>query len=43
VARAERVGVWTLLPLGCCFLPAFVCLGVLPVVLGVAGQVLGRG
>ena len=43
VARAERTGVWALLPLGCCFLPAFVCLGVLPVMLGVAGQVLGHG
>ena len=41
VARAERVGVWTLLPLGLCFLPAFVCLGVLPVVLGVAAEVFG--
>jgi pilus assembly protein TadC len=40
LARAERVGVWSLLPLGCCFLPAFVCLGVIPVILGVAGQVL---
>jgi pilus assembly protein TadC len=39
LARAERVGVWSLLPLGLCFLPAFVCLGVLPVILGVAGQV----
>lgn len=41
VARAERVAVWALLPLGCCFLPAFVCLGVVPVIAGVAGQVLG--
>jgi hypothetical protein len=41
LARAERVGVWSLLPLGLCFLPAFVCLGVVPVLLGVAGQVLG--
>ncbi|MEO7261429.1 MAG: type II secretion system F family protein [Jatrophihabitantaceae bacterium] len=41
LARAERVGVWSLLPLGLCFLPAFVCLGVLPVVLGVAGEVFG--
>jgi hypothetical protein len=40
LARAERVGVWSLLPLGLCFLPAFVCLGVLPVILGVAGEVL---
>jgi pilus assembly protein TadC len=43
ISRAQRTGVWTLLPLGCCFLPAFICLGVLPVVLGVAGQVLGNG
>jgi pilus assembly protein TadC len=41
VARAERIGVWALLPLGCCFLPAFVCIGVVPVIAGVAGQVLG--
>ncbi len=40
VARAERIGVWALLPLGCCFLPAFVCIGVVPVIAGVAGQVL---
>jgi hypothetical protein len=40
LARAERVGVWTLLPLGLCFLPAFACIGVVPVVAGVAGQVL---
>ena len=33
--------VWSLLPLGCCFLPAFVCLGVIPVIIGVAGQVSG--
>ena len=36
VARAERCGVWVLLPLGLCFLPAFVCLGIAPTVLGVA-------
>ncbi len=41
IARAERTGIWALLPLGCCFLPAFVCIGVLPVVLGVAASVLG--
>lgn len=41
LARAERVGVWSLLPLGLCFLPAFVCLGVVPVILGVAGEVFG--
>lgn len=39
IARAERTGIWALLPLGCCFLPAFVCIGVLPVVVGVADQV----
>lgn len=43
IARAQRTGVWSLLPLGCCFLPAFVCLGVVPVVLGVAGQVVHGG
>jgi Flp pilus assembly protein TadB len=42
-ARAEaavrRAGVWILAPLGLCFLPAFVCLGVLPLVLGIAHDV----
>nr|WP_246324395.1 type II secretion system F family protein [Petropleomorpha daqingensis] len=42
-ARTERdvrrAGVWVLAPLGLCFLPAFVCLGVVPLVLGIAGQV----
>lgn len=42
MARAQRAGVWALLPLGCCFLPAFVCIGVVPVVIGIAGQVLLR-
>jgi pilus assembly protein TadC len=40
LARAERLGVWSLLPLGLCFLPAFVCIGIAPVVIGVAGQAL---
>jgi pilus assembly protein TadC len=31
---AARVGVWTVLPLGLCFLPAFVLLGVVPAVVG---------
>lgn len=35
---AARAGVWAVLPLGLCFLPAFVCLGVVPAVVGVAGQ-----
>jgi Flp pilus assembly protein TadB len=34
-ARASRAGVWAIAPLGLCFLPAFVCLGVVPVVLGI--------
>jgi pilus assembly protein TadC len=37
----QRAGVWVLLPLGACFLPAFVCLGVVPLVLGIARGVLG--
>ena len=34
--RAQRVGVAALAPLGLCFLPAFVCLGIVPVVVGIA-------
>ncbi|NIH86738.1 type II secretion system F family protein [Amycolatopsis granulosa] len=37
-ARAQRAGVLIAGPLGLCFLPAFVCLGVAPVVLGLAGR-----
>ncbi|MER7010631.1 type II secretion system F family protein [Saccharopolyspora sp. NPDC000359] len=33
-ARAQRVAVWISAPLGLCFLPAFLCLGVAPVVVG---------
>jgi hypothetical protein len=40
-ADVRRAGVWVLAPLGLCFLPAFVCLGVVPLVLGIAGDVLG--
>lgn len=40
-AAAERAGVAVSGPLGLCFLPAFVCLGVAPVVVGLAGDVLG--
>lgn len=36
--RAERAGVALALPVGLLFLPAFFCLGVLPVVLGLAGR-----
>jgi pilus assembly protein TadC len=39
-AAVRRAGVWVLAPLGACFLPAFVCLGVVPMVLGIAGDAL---
>lgn len=42
-AAAERAGVLIAGPLGLCFLPAFVCLGVVPVVAGLAGNVLQSG
>ena len=38
--RARRVGVLVVAPLGLCFLPAFVLLGVVPVVVGLAGPLL---
>lgn len=38
---ARRAGVTVMAPLGLCFLPAFICLGVVPVILGIAGEVLG--
>jgi len=41
LARAQRAGVALMAPLGLCFLPAFVCLGVAPVVIGIAGRVFG--
>ncbi len=37
-ARAERAGVLIAGPLGLCFLPAFVCLGIAPVVVGLGAQ-----
>jgi hypothetical protein len=40
-AAVQRAGVWVLAPLGACFLPAFVCLGVAPLVLGIAEDVFG--
>jgi Flp pilus assembly protein TadB len=40
-ADVRRAGVWVLAPLGLCFLPAFICLGVVPLVLGIADGVLG--
>lgn len=41
MTRAQRAGVALMAPLGMCFLPAFVCLGVVPVVVGIAGRVFG--
>jgi pilus assembly protein TadC len=38
--RAQRVGVWSIAPLGLCFLPAFVCLGIVPVIAGLVSDVL---
>lgn len=42
-AAAERASVLIAGPLGLCFLPAFVCLGVVPVVAGLAGDVFSAG
>ncbi|MBB2744579.1 UNVERIFIED_ORG: pilus assembly protein TadC [Microbispora rosea subsp. rosea] len=39
-AAARRVGVHAVAPLGLCFLPAFVFLGITPMVAGLAGQIL---
>ena len=39
-ARAQRAAVLIAGPLALCFLPAFLCLGVLPVVVGLAGRLL---
>ncbi|WP_370654847.1 type II secretion system F family protein [Prescottella sp. R16] len=43
LAAAERAGVLVSGPLGLCFLPAFICLGIVPVVIGLAGGVLSGG
>jgi pilus assembly protein TadC len=40
-AAARQVGVQVVAPLGLCFLPAFVCIGIIPVVAGLADQVFG--
>lgn len=42
-AAAERAGVLIAGPLGLCFLPAFFCLGIVPVVAGLAGDVITAG
>jgi len=39
-AAAQRAGVFLVLPLGLCFLPAFIVAGVLPVIVAVLGDVL---
>lgn len=39
--RAHRAGVLALGPLAACFLPAFLCLGVVPVIAGIASTALG--
>lgn len=38
-ATAQRAGVLITMPLGLCFLPAFVCLGIAPVIVGLAKQI----
>jgi pilus assembly protein TadC len=38
-AAVGRAGIQVLAPLGACFLPAFLCLGVVPLVLGIAADV----
>jgi Flp pilus assembly protein TadB len=40
-ARAARAGVTAMAPLAACFLPSFVCLGVIPVIVGVAKTAFG--
>ncbi|MBI3212793.1 MAG: type II secretion system F family protein [Mycobacterium sp.] len=42
-AAAERASVVIAGPLGVCFLPAFVCLGIIPVVAGLATDVFSSG
>lgn len=42
-AAGERAGVLIAGPLGVCYLPAFLCLGVVPVVVGLARDVLSTG
>ncbi|MGI5377139.1 type II secretion system F family protein [Streptomyces sp. CA-251387] len=41
--RARRAAVMVTAPVGLCFLPAFIAVGVAPVVVGLAGGVLGGG
>jgi pilus assembly protein TadC len=41
--RARRAAVLVTAPVGLCFLPAFIAVGILPVVIGLADGVLGGG
>ncbi|MFC5765017.1 type II secretion system F family protein [Actinacidiphila bryophytorum] len=43
LAGARKAAVLATAPLGLCFLPAFLLVGVVPVVIGLAGTVLGAG
>ncbi|PVC99534.1 type II secretion protein F [Streptomyces sp. CS147] len=43
VARAQRAGVLITAPVGLCFLPAFLAVGVAPVIIGLAGDLLTAG
>ncbi|MFB9964969.1 hypothetical protein ACFFOP_20530 [Sinosporangium siamense] len=40
MAAARRVGVYAVAPLGLCFLPAFVVVGVVPTMVGLASGVM---
>lgn len=40
-SAAQRVSVLAMAPLGLCFLPAFICIGVIPVVLGLLSGLAG--
>ncbi|KUN23996.1 hypothetical protein AQJ23_20570 [Streptomyces antibioticus] len=42
-ARARRAAVLVTAPVGLCFLPAFIAVGVLPIVIGLAGAAKGGG
>ncbi|MEU3203822.1 type II secretion system F family protein [Streptomyces cyaneofuscatus] len=43
VARAQRAGVLITAPVGLCFLPAFLAVGVAPVIVGLAGGLMATG
>jgi len=43
MTRSARIGTWSMAPLGLCFLPAFVCVGVAPTVIGLASGLVRGG